>query len=223
MPVIDDIKESTHKMKGQPFKKKWEYFWEYYKLHVIAIVVGLAVIISIIKAMVTSKPYGFQAALVNAFQAPDATEFAEYAEIDLKEYDVYLDSSYTISFSNTYDNTSYLNIEKLMAVVASKGCDTILGPTEFIDAYKNAGLFGDLRDYFGEDLSSLKGEVLWYTPIDEDTQEELEPIPFAVDISNAPKIANICYYENQYPVYLTIVANAPHPEDAIKFYDFINE
>ena len=33
--VHDEVKEQQQKLKGKPFKEKWAYFWEYYKIQTI--------------------------------------------------------------------------------------------------------------------------------------------------------------------------------------------
>ena len=36
--VHDEVKEQQQKLKGKPFKEKWAYFWEYYKIQTLVII-----------------------------------------------------------------------------------------------------------------------------------------------------------------------------------------
>ena len=40
--VHDEVKEQQQKLKGKPFKEKWAYFWEYYKIQTLVIIAVLA-------------------------------------------------------------------------------------------------------------------------------------------------------------------------------------
>ena len=40
--VHDEVKEQQQKLKGKPFKEKWAYFWEYYKIQTIVVIAVLA-------------------------------------------------------------------------------------------------------------------------------------------------------------------------------------
>ncbi len=40
--VHDEVKEQQQKLKGKPFKEKWAYFWEYYKIQTLVAIAALA-------------------------------------------------------------------------------------------------------------------------------------------------------------------------------------
>ena len=40
--VHDEVKEQQQKLKGKPFKEKWAYFWEYYKIQTLVAIAVLA-------------------------------------------------------------------------------------------------------------------------------------------------------------------------------------
>ena len=40
--VHDEVKEQQQKLKGKPFKEKWAYFWEYYKIQTNVVIAVLA-------------------------------------------------------------------------------------------------------------------------------------------------------------------------------------
>ena len=66
MAMIDEIKEQTRKMKEMTPKQKWEYFWGYYKFHVLFIAVILFFLITLTRDILKSKETVFYTAMINA-------------------------------------------------------------------------------------------------------------------------------------------------------------
>lgn len=225
MPLIDDIKENTAKMKGRSFKDKVQYFIQYYGVTTIVIIAVGFFLFSIIKTMVTAKDTAFQAIMINAYQIPSEEEFAEYAGIDLEEYDVMFDNSYMLyTDPNTYNETAYTTAQKLMAVVASGTADVMLGDKENIESYMSSGFFGDLRDFLDEKtIESFGNKVIMYQPLDEDTGEPVgEEIPVVIEVTGAPGLdKNNCFTQDH--VYFAIIVNSSHPDYCKSFLDFIYE
>ena len=44
MAMRDEVREQQNKLKGKTFKEKLNYFWDYYKVHTIALVFAIIVI-----------------------------------------------------------------------------------------------------------------------------------------------------------------------------------
>jgi len=225
MPVIDDIKESHSKVKGKGFKYGFGYFWEYYRIPTLAVILITIFLVSIIKTMVTAKDTAFEAIFMNAAAVPDETAFAEIIQIDQKKEQVYFDNSYVMNVDpDSYSETTYVNSQKLMAVIASGAADVMLADPQMAASYFNAEIFGDLRNIFSEEfLNSLGDRVIWHTPIDSDTGEAVsDSIPIAINVNDAKKlIENSCYYTED--VYFMVIVNTSHPDYVRAFYDYIYE
>ena len=90
MSVHEEIREQQKKLKDQSFKAKLEYFWEYYKVHTLVVICVLIFAYMLIHDVLTSKPYGFYAIMLNsgASAAQDylEKEFIEYSEFDAENY-----------------------------------------------------------------------------------------------------------------------------------------
>lgn len=225
MPVIDDIRENNKKMKGKGIKAQFGYFWEYYKIPTIIIICAGLALFSLIRTWINAKDTAFEAIIINAAAAPSEVEFADYAGIDLDEYDVIFDAGYSISADlNSYDQASYVNTQKIMAVVSSSSADVFFGDPEVIKHYMSADFFADLRDYLTEDeLASYEaqGKVYWHQPVDEETGAPVgDSFPVAINIGDSPRLTSVpCFYTKD--VYLTIVINNTHPETINKFLQWI--
>ena len=65
--VHDEVKEQQQKLKGKPFKEKWAYFWEYYKIQTIVVIAVLAFAGNLIYTFATRKDTVMEAAFVNCY------------------------------------------------------------------------------------------------------------------------------------------------------------
>lgn len=226
MPVIDDIKESQSKLKGKGFKYKFQYFWEYYRVATFITIGALILVGSIIKTVVTAKDPAFEAIMINAIGKPSEEAFATELQIDTKKFEVNFDSSYMMSGLDSFDQTTYASMQKLMAVVASASADACLTPPEYGEHYAKSDMFMDLREVYDEKfLESLGDKVIYLKLNDPDTDKPVgEEIPFLIDVSDAKGLKseeNLCYATDK--VYFGIWANAKHVDAAKKFYEFIYE
>lgn len=223
MPVIDDVRENTAKMKGRSLKDKFLYFWEYYKVPTVIIIFLAFVIISIIKAAIANKPIAFEAIYVNAYEVPDATPFAEKIGVDLSKNQIVFDGSFSMSSDRDSANElTYTSAQKIVAVVAAAVPDVMLSNKEIAEQYFNSEFYADLREYFSEEeLNALGDKVIWAAPVDYETGEKIhDEIPMAIDVTDAPRHTEVpCYYANA--VYFSVFVNTKHPELVKPFYEFL--
>ena len=118
MPLMDEFREERQAIKNASFKKKWEYFWEYYKWYVIG---GAAIIFLLsifIRDMINKKDWIFYGAMINAVPIEEQADiflndFVELAQLDTETYSVMLDTSYSI-IKGSYDEISGAAAQKLM-------------------------------------------------------------------------------------------------------------
>lgn len=221
MPVRDDIKNNKEKLEGKSFKYKASYYWEYYRIPALVVILVGIFLFSLIKTIVTAKDIAFEAVFINTAATPDETEFADILEIDQDEYEVYFDNSFTISLdTETYSETNYTMIQKLMALVASESVDVMIGDPDVMSAYAESEFYADLRDYFDEDtLNALGDKVHWYTPKDSETGEVTgDAYPILIDVTDAPKLEGCLSTES---AYFGIVVNNKHNDEVTMFYDYL--
>ena len=220
MPVIDEIKEQHAKVREKGLKYRLSYFWEYYKVHTIAIIVGGIFLFSIIKSIVTYKDTMFEAVMINAVNKPDETAFAEILELDTKKETVLFDNGFYMSEdTERYDQQTYANEQKLMAVIAARTADVFLAPEVLSQKYWDSGVFGDLRDYFDEEtLEALGDKVVWYEPTDPDTGEKQPSMPIVIEVTDAPGLKGCLVYDK---VYMSAIVNTKHTDYVSRFYNFL--
>lgn len=170
MAMIDEIKEQTMKMKEMNGKQKWEYFWGYYKFHVLAIVCILFFLITLTRDMLRNKDMVFCVAVFNG-DTETVTEETTGAWVeDLNELfgintdkeEIAFDTSYMLTNER---NTSFdmSNMQKIMVLAGSRELDVMVANTAVFEYYAQAGFFYDLKDFLTEEQYERLKPYFYYT------------------------------------------------------------
>ena len=165
MAINDEIREQRQKLKGQGFKAHLSYFWAYYKLHTIAALVLIIIIVTTVRDIRAKKPYAFYALVVNSYgmetQEILQQGFSDYAGIDLSTYDCLIDTS-TIYNCGQNDDMSIASSEKIFTLIAAGDLDVMVADEPTAAHFASQGDFIDLRDVYSEDeLYSLGDDILY--------------------------------------------------------------
>lgn len=251
--VIDEIRQQQRKTQDMTTKGKLEYFWYYYKVHTIAGIFILIMAITLIHDMVTAKDFIFYGVMVNSYQLQaDALEnsFAEYAGLDLEEYDCYIDTSTSLSLT-TYDQYNMATVQKLMAQMQSGDLDVLVFNSEIFNNYSLNGMFMDLRTVMTEEELEKYRDQLYYVDYAEvvrKSEEEIDPdelmdpaeidveadtllhrhpenmedpMPIGVFITDSPFIEKSGSYHTSLQPVFGIVATCKRTEVTIQYLDFL--
>lgn len=216
--VNDEIREQQRKLKGKPFKEKWAYFWEYYRIHTIVAICVVAMAVSLIHTIVTQKDSALSVVLVNTYFLTDldtqqlSADFEAYAQVDTAEYEVTIDPSMSIDYEGT-DQYAYANIQKLAAMAAAQSLDVILTNDDYIDHNLEGGLFVDLHEFFTDEELAIYEDRLVYRDLADDGQGE---IPIAIDVRDSKYMLS-----DQLPAYFCICSNSPNTETAKLFLEYM--
>lgn len=256
MAVMDEFKEERAALKNRSFKEKLSYFWDYYKWYVIGIVCAVLFVGSFVQQIVTRKDTAFYAVMLNAstmnpFEADDpyALKYAEYAGIDLNEYDIFFDTSFHISESGM-DENSYTSIQKLSVYTAAGDLDVMITDTDSFNKYAYGYTFHDLRDFLSaEQIAELEPYFYYadrkvadeidaanstfddtYVPVyaDPTKPEDMEdPIPVGIYLDDCPKLRDNYYFRGEEGaaehIVMGIYCNTERTENVMKFLDFVFE
>lgn len=251
--VIDEIREQQRKTQDMTRKGKLEYFWYYYKVHTIAGIFILIMVITLIHDMVTAKDFIFNCVMVNSFQLQAQTlenSFAEYAGLDLDEYDCYIDTSTSLSLT-TYDQYNLGTVQKIMAQMQSGDLDVLVFNSEIFNNYSLNGMFMDLRTVMTEDeLEKYKDQLYYvdYAEVVRKSEEELDadelmepmevdveadtllhrhpedmedPMPIGVFLTDSPFIEKTESYHTSLQPVFGIVATCKRTEIAKQYLNFL--
>ena len=250
MAVMDEFREEREAMKNGTRKQKLEYFWCYYKWHVICTVAAIAIISSFIYKAVTRKDIALYATFLNSYTlAVDDGEayeqrITEAIGIDTSEYEIMIDNSLYMDLENMTDETTYNTVQKMAVYVAADEIDVLVSNTEVFDYYAYIDYLTDLRTVLTPEQLEAYEPYLYYidyavleakqeaadnleeftgTYPDPTKPEEMEePVPVGVSLANASEEFNNTYVFKTDAVF-GIVVNSPNPENALNFLDFLFE
>lgn len=250
MPVMDEFKEEREALKNAPLKDKIKYFWCYYKWHTFAVIVAIAIVISLVNTFLSYKETGFYAAFINTLPAARtseecAEEFGNLTGIDMKEYQVVFDTNMFIDMDRM-DEGTVANTQKMMVYIAAGDLDMVVTDTASLRQYAYQESFVDLttiltpeqqkkyEPYYyyidrklsqeikqaSEDLDNEYVPVYPADPFDPTSMED--PVPVGVCMDSCTKLKNDFRFRDG-NVVLSIVTSAKHKELAVQYLEYVFE
>lgn len=244
MAVMDEFKEEREQMKQAPFKKKWEYFWDYHKTHVIVGIAALFLLGTFIHDRLTQQETVFMAAFVDCASNSTLTdaytqELMNAMEIDTSTETIVLDTRFNLSESDGSDVSA---IEVLMVRIAAAELDSLLASEETFGRYTASEIYADLREvltpqqlaYYEDSFYYVDNAVITAASLDPDDLEYTddtdhttpdgmeEPVPVGIYLNTTEDFQSTYYFSAKEPVVFGIISNAPHPERAGQFLDYIS-
>ena len=230
MNINEEKRHQWQALKGMGFKAHWDYFWDYYKVHVIVAVVLIIGIVSLVKDIVNQKPDAVSVTIINAAGISDASSlkagFAEYENIDTTKYNVAIDSTSAINLQNP-DSYTIANSERIYSMIAAHDLDVIMADTDVFENYSKNEMFIDLSEYFSEEELSALGDNIFYVDTadynsgddyleegsdskkDENDDADVvhELIPVGIILKDNPHLKSLEYYQYSTPVVGLAVAS----------------
>lgn len=217
----DEIRLEQQKLDNQPFSKKLEYFWYYYKVHTIIIVLLACMFGSILHSTITQKETVLSIAYINAFPNVEDEIFIEdfetYLGLNLEKQQVILDSTYYIEDESSSPYALTYSQKFSTNAMAGK-LDVVLSDTANFDLYGSQGFFQDLNTILPPEVLEKYKDNLYYTDIPHD--ESNHPVPIGIKIDKAKKICQTCSYPNT-DAYFGIVAGSEYVENALSYLNFL--
>lgn len=195
------------------WKDRLYYFWMYYKIPVFLIGAGLIVALSFIHAGVTKKTPYLNAMFFDIHTDADESsleqDFAKYADIDSREYDISVSTSLMLSDSSSA-SYSMGSLARLYTQVGNEELDVCGMKEKDFEKYEKAGIFLDLSTVF--------------------SKEEMEEFPglyekdgkiLGIYLNGCPKIEKIGGYSGSDAV-IGIIQSSGHIDEAKTFLKYLN-
>lgn len=171
MSVASEIREEQKKaLSTMSAKEKFAYFWDYYKIHALAAIIIIAIAVSFIVQLTTSKDYAFYAVLADAVTSDSNydlaetwnSEFLEFAQIDPDEYKVYIDTSFSLTEGVDMQYT-IANQQKLFAMLQAGNISTLIAGTETFETYAQFQYFYDMESILSMEEIEKYRPYFYYT------------------------------------------------------------
>ena len=165
----EEEKARWKEIKDKPFKYKLEYFVDYYKWHVIGVIVAILIVVAVIKTIVDYRDYALCVVMINteAITTDEAaiqwaSDLEDILDVDTDKYQVYIDTSIMIG-NGANSNLEYAAMQKLTAYLTSATMDVFIADSSVFEEYcQNRNLY-DLRDIFTEEELESMADMIYYT------------------------------------------------------------
>ncbi|WP_305767462.1 hypothetical protein [Candidatus Epulonipiscium viviparus] len=163
--VMDEFKEARAQIKTAPFKVKVDYYWYYYKVHVLTTVAVVWIFGSLIYNFVTQLPVAVNVTMINAFEIEDVTDqfvsdIAEYFGLSTDEYDFDFDA--TTLLDHEHQDMNYVAAQqKLIGLIASRAIDAFAADTFTYLTMIGTGMYIDLNTIFSaQEMEQYKDKTV---------------------------------------------------------------
>lgn len=185
MPLMDEFKEEREEIKNASFKKRSEYFWEYYKWWVIGGIIVLITVFMIVRGIVTHKKDVLYVAMINAIQLDESSvnstinePFLTAHDFDVKKNNILFDIDFKMNISSTAhysantipagttDSVSITNSanarQTLSVYIAAASIDVMVSSENWFDEYAYGGFYLPLSEYLTEEELEKYSDHLYY-------------------------------------------------------------
>lgn len=212
-------KDEIAKIKALPWKEKFPYIWEYYKIWIVGTILVAACAVSITLSVIENlKPTLISGILVNNFQNTDEDEvftsgFTEYLGQNSNDVHVTLSGNMFLTPGSMDENT-YTTVQKILVQVASRDLDFIASDESVVHYYcaddPEDIIYANLEEILPEDIFNTlesQGKILYSTDINGNQ------FPAAVDLrdtrfyEDAKIISKYCY--------VGCMITAPHKQNFV--------
>lgn len=239
MKMSEYVKGEWKKLKGQPFKVRLEYFWDYYKWHTIIALLVAAVLTHTLVTQLNQKDAVLSGILLDGATLLEdpalLQEFYAQAGLDPDQQEVMLHTGF--SLDDEQPSASLMTYQRIHAGIAAGDTDFIVGNADAIRqcGYDTSRMLADLREHFSPEELALMEDRLYYIdgslwnstagesmefPSPINPEEMIDPIPVGIDISACTEFVN-AYYSADQTVYIAVVSNGPNIEMTLRFIDFL--
>jgi len=222
-PIKEQVRLEKSKLKNMSFKKKVDYIWEYYKLHLIGGSVALALIVSIIIGIFTPSPdtvlfVAWSAGFITEEQREVLVHELEAAVVDESQNEI-VDVAVFLTGGDDPMMTM-ANMQRLVAMVASGHIDIFVLNSETLENYSANGFLQPLEGILAEIEAINPGvfrtimEYVLYADFEVDTGVYSEQI-MGISVSYAPLIAEVNLFY-KYDLFFAISSTSQQVENATK-------
>lgn len=202
--------EAKPDFKAMSTSKKLGYVWDYYRFHIVGIIILVIVFGSIIHHYATLKDSVLNMLFLNASTPLEETsafdDFLLEQGYDLKEQEILVTTSLSFALEEASYQADYYSLQTLTALFAAGDLDVFASPYQIYNDFASAGYVADLRTIFTEEELSSYEDIIIYTTL----TETGETFPSAFNLEGNRWIEASGYYEDG--CYFAVTANTDNPD-----------
>ena len=221
-PIRKERYENLKKASALPFGKRMRYYFDFFKFHLLAILILAVIVFFVLKDIVFAPDMILNGYIVNRTEIPAITDeefitsFPEYTNIDTKKHRVYFSSELFLNDSDI-ESTA-----KLIATASAGDINFLICNEETFDRLGKMGLLSDINNY-PELQSKYSDRLIVYDHTKNDTSEDdsLGLKPYGIDVSESAVLKSFNAFKEDENVYLCIGINSNMNDTVLAFIDWI--
>ena len=221
-PIRKERYENLKKASALPFGKRMRYYFDFFKFHLLAILILAVIVFFVLKDIVFAPDMILNGYIVNRTEIPAITDeefitsFPEYTNIDTKKHRVYFSSELFLNDSDI-ESTA-----KLIATASAGDINFLICNEETFDRLGKMGLLSDINTY-PELQSKYSDRLIVYDHTKNDTSEDdsLGLKPYGIDVSESAVLKSFNAFKEDENVYLCIGINSNMNDTVLAFIDWI--
>ena len=221
MSIREEAENERQKLKNMSWKDRAWYVWEYYKFHLLAVILVIGVL-STIGTMIYRQTFTtrLSVAIINDRSAGASSsallesELREYLGCGKKDL-IEINESLMVDFNE--ESTSqygYATLAKISALVASKSLDVVIGDQSAIDHYETVSAYQNLEELLSPELYERVKDHIYRA---KDGEGNLTPVALSLEDTALGEKTGIIMD----PPYLAVIQGSPHKEAALQMIEYL--
>lgn len=221
MSIREEAENERQKLKNMSWKDRGWYVWEYYKFHLLAVILAIGVL-STICTMVYRQTFTTRLSVALINDRSGGASSSELLESELRDYLgctkkdlIEINEGLMVDFGE--ESTSqygYATLAKISALVASKSLDVLIGDQSAIDHYETISAYQDLEELLPPELYERVKDHVYSA---RDGEGNLKPVALSLkDTSFAEKTGVVMD-----PPYLAVIQGSPRKEAALLMIEYL--
>lgn len=221
MTLKEEAQEEKEKLKHMSWKDRIWYIWEYYKFHMLFLLIAI-MILWIIGTALYRQSFTTRLSIAiindrsggNSSSDPLMAGLRETLNCKKKDMIEINEGLFLDTNEETMSQYSYASMVKIAALVSGGMLDIMIADEATIRHYESVDAYMDLRNLLPETLYSQLEDQLLYTEAG-DGQE----IPVAVSLENSSLKDDTGIIMD--PPYLAVISNTQHTEDILSAISYL--
>ncbi len=208
------------KLREMTLQERISYLWDYYKLHALFTIIGIAVIAYVIYEIVTPKiETQLYVAVIDNPVDPAALEeyeaqFAEHLQIDPEREEVIINPQFYFLADDEYAMSMR---QVLVTYVAAQDVDIIIAPKSEFESYSYYGYMYSLSDLLPTDLYSKLSEYFYIGAREDNPEEKV----YGIYLDQAPFFQDNERISSDNPYILGVIGNSRRTENSAEFIRYL--
>mgnify|MGYP002510593150 CR=1 FL=1 len=221
MSIRKEAETERQKLKNMSTKDRAWYIWEYYKFHILALILAAAALWTL-GGMLYRQTFTtrLSIAIVND-QAGGASSTADleaglrealgFGKKDLIEINEGLTARFGQEGMSQFE---YASLAKISALVASKSLDVVIGDQSAIDHYETVSAYQNLEELLSPELYERVKDHIYRA---KDGEGNLTPVALSLEDTALGEKTGIIMD----PPYLAVIQGSPHKEAALQMIEYL--